>query len=255
MIQQTLLEIVQDLLASVEDDEVNSITDVESSVRAANIVKQNFYEIVAAGDLPEHYDFFELETTSDPTKPTLMTMPTNVGSISWVKYNNSVEDTVEFKRVTFLSLDTFIERMYNLSETDADVTHFTHTISGSTIDFLVKNNLAPQFYTTFDDRTVVFDSFNSDEDTFLVKNKTLCYGQILPVFVMEDDFILPLDQKQYALLLHESKRQLFNEFRQSDNPLSAQKARRAWIRLQRDKRAIPFPHNYYNDYPNYGRKR
>jgi hypothetical protein len=122
------------------------------------------------------------------------------------------------------------------------------------MDFLVKNDKMPEYYTTFDDKTIVFDSYNEETELFLVKNKTLCFGQVLPEFQLEDDYVPELDIKQYTLLINESKRQVFNEFRQSDNPLSAQRARRAWIRLQRDKRAIPSPYNAYNDLPNYGRK-
>lgn len=253
-IRRNLLEIVQDLLASVEDDEVNSINDTETATRVANIVKECYYEIISAGDLPEHYTFFELETSGDPNKPTLMTIPENVVTIQSLKYNKTDTSTVEFRDVYFMPLDTFMERMYNLEDTQDNVVHWTHTISGSTIDFLVKNDKAPEYYTTFDDHTLVFDSFVEDLETFLVKNKTLAYGQVLPSFSLTDEYIPSIDAKQFSLLINEAKRQVYNELRQSENPLAAQRARKAWIRLQKDKRAIPTPYSYYNDLINYGRR-
>lgn len=254
MIKRTLLEIVQDLLASVEDDEVNSINDVESSQRVANIVKECFYEIVSAGELPEHWDFFELDTLSDTQAPTLMYMPENVTSIESLKYNVSETGGVEYKEIRFLPLNEFMDRMYTLDDTEDNVLHYTKSYNGNTIDFLVLDDQMPQYYTSFDDDTIVFDSYLATTDTFLVKNKTLCYGQVLPVFELLDEYIPDLDPKQFSLLINEAKRQVFNEFRQSDNPLSAQRARRGWIRLQRDKRSVPFPYNNYNSLPDYGRK-
>jgi len=254
MIKRTLLEIVQDLLASIEDDEVNSIHDVESSTRVANIVKECFYEIVSAGELPEHWDFYELNTFSDVNSPTLMYLPDNVASIESLKYNVSETGNVQYKEIRFTPLNEFMDRMYNLDDDESNVVHYTKTYNGNTIDFLVLNDKMPEYYTTFDDQTVVFDSFMEDIDVFLVKNKTLCYGQVLPVFQLVDTYIPDLDPKQFSLLINEAKRQVFNEFRQSDNPLSAQRARRGWIRLQRDKRNVPFPYNTYNTLPNYARR-
>lgn len=253
-IKRNLLEMVQDLLASVEDDEVNSINDTETAQRVANIVKECYYEIISAGELPEHYTFFELETSGDPNKPTLMTLPESVVNIQSLKYNMTETSTVEFRDVFFLPLDTFVQRMYNLDDFQDNVVHWIHTISGSTIDFLVKNDKTPEYYTTFDDNTIVFDSFVLDQETFLQKGKTLGYGQVLPTFSLTDEYVPDLDAKQFSLLINEAKRQVYNELRQSENPLAAQRARKAWIRLQRDKRAVPFPYNSYNDLPNYGRR-
>lgn len=254
MIKRTLLEIVQDLLASVEDDEVNSINDVESSQRVANIVKECFYEIVSAGELPEHWDFYELDTLSDSNTPTLMFLPSNASSIESLKYNISETGNVEYREMYFVPLNEFMDRMYSIDDTADNVVHYTKTYNGNTIDFLVTDDNMPQYYTSFDDNTIVFDSYLATVDSFLVKNKTLCYGQILPVFELEDSYVPDLDPKQFSLLINESKRQVFNEFRQSDNPLSAQRARRGWIRLQRDKRSVPFPYNNYNSLPNYARR-
>lgn len=253
-IRQTLLEIVQDLLASVEDDEVNSITDTETATRVANIVKENYYNIISAAELPEHHTFFELDTSSDPNKPTVMSLPTSVASIQFLKYNVTDGATADFRDMRFIPLDTFLERMYNLDETEDNVTRFTLTISGATIDFLVLNDKPPEYYTTFDDNTIVFDSYVEDTETFLLKNKTLGYGQVLPTFELLDTYVPDLDSKQFSLLINECRRQVFDELRQSDNRLAAERARKAWIKLQRDKRAIPFPYSYYNDLPNYGRR-
>lgn len=252
--KQTLLEIVQNLLGSVEDDEVNSINDVESAQRVANIVKECFYEIVAAGELPEHYDYFELDTDGDITKPTLMYLPEDAGALVSLKYNRSTTDSIEFTDMKFLTANDFVDMMYQLDPDEDNVLHFTKTTAGHTIDFLVLDDKMPEYYTTFNDNMIVFDSYDADVDTFLVKNKTLVYGQLLPEFELTDEYVPDLDAKQFSLLINEAKRQVFNEFRQSDNPLSAQRARRGWIRLQRDKRSIPNPYNSYNDFPNYGRK-
>ncbi len=51
-------------------------------------------------------------------------------------------------------------------------------------------------------------------DTTLQTSKTLCYGQIIPTFTLEDSFIPDLDDTQFPLLLNEAKAIAFVELKQ-----------------------------------------
>lgn len=252
----TLLELVQAILAALEDDEVDSISDTATSLQVAGIVKETYFEIVSELDLPEHYSFIELDAT-DTNTPTIMRLPENVLALNWIKYDNQTtdDDGPRYVEVPFQELDDFITMMHSLDTADDTVTLFTDTIGTATVDFLIKHDAFPTRYTCFDDHTLVFNAYNSSYDVNLVSNKTLAYGLVAPTFTLEDSFVPNLDQKQFALLLSEAKSQAFQEIGKRANPKAEKRARRGWIRSQRDKQAVPFPHSEWTRLPNYGRKR
>ena len=88
MAQPTLLEIVQDIASSLSSDQVNSISDTPESLQIANIVKRTYYDITARAEFPEHYQLFQLNASGSTLQPTVMTCPTGLTRIDWVKYYN-----------------------------------------------------------------------------------------------------------------------------------------------------------------------
>lgn len=252
----TLLELVQTILSSMDSEEVNSIDDNTEAMQVAYIVRDNYYQIIAGGDPPELYTFFELEASGDSNKPCLMTMPTNIDRIEWIKYDNklSTDPSVMFRDVAYLPMDEFLHRNLLLNTDLDNVIHWSHTIGTDTFSFFAYDNKFPEFYTTFDDYTLIFDSYNSDEDSTLVKNKTYCYGLQHPTFTLSDVFTVDLDTKQYTLLLNEAKAQAFAELKQMSNVNAERKARQGWVTFQRTRRRIPGESDF-DRLPNYGRRR
>jgi hypothetical protein len=82
----TLLQMTQDILSNMSSDEVNSISDTAESLQVATIIKQKYYDIISRGDLPEHNQLFQLNSSLDETKPTIMTVPDGIGRIEYIKY-------------------------------------------------------------------------------------------------------------------------------------------------------------------------
>jgi hypothetical protein len=255
--KDTLLELVQNILASLGDDEVNSINDTASALQVANIVKETYFELLSGLDLPEHYDFIELDASS-PTTPTLMTLPSNVLNLNWVKYDNQTadDDGPVYVEVPFQDLDSFLTMMHSLdTANDTVFSYQTLTDNNVLLDVLGSNDAFPTRYTCFDDHTILFDAYNLEFDANLVSDKILAYGLIAPTFTLDDDFTPDLDAKQFALLRSEAKAQAFIEIEKKPNDKAERRARKGWIRSQRDKRAVPFPNPTWNALPNYGRKR
>jgi hypothetical protein len=253
----TLLEIVQTILSSMDGDEVNSINDTVESSQVAQIVKDTYFDIVSRMDLPEHYSLFELEASGTGTKPTLMFMPSDVRDLLWVKYNNQLvgETSPKYEPVLFKPLDEFINAMYNLSTEDPNVGTFTHTINGDSNVFLYHNDAFPTFYTTFDDRTLVFDSFLSSQESFLQKNQTQAYGLMSPTWTNDDAFVPNLDANLFSLLRNEAKAAAFAELKQVANQWAIDKSRRGWIAYQGDKKMGVKGTTEFDRLPNYGRRR
>lgn len=250
----TLLELVQAILAALQSDEVNSINDTAESLQIAGIVKETYFEMVSELDLPEHYSFIELDATDENT-PTIMTLPEGVLALNWVKYDNQTtdDDGPVYKEVPFQELDTFLKIMHSINAGDDTAINYTYSVGTTTIDILGFNDAFPTYYTCFDDHTLIFNQYNNVYDANLVSNKILAYGLIAPTFTLDDDFTPDLDAKQFSLLLSEAKAQAFQEISEKTNDKAEKRARRGWVRAQRDKQAVPTPFNYYARLPNYGR--
>lgn len=84
----TLLSMTQNILSSLNSDQVNSISDTVESTQVANIIQTVYYNICSRANFPEHTQLFQLNSSQDITKPTLMYCPTGLNRMDWVKYYN-----------------------------------------------------------------------------------------------------------------------------------------------------------------------
>lgn len=250
----TLLEMTQRILGSMDSDEVNTIGETSESQEVAHIIKECYFDIVSKMDLPEENQLFQLTPSSDDTKPTLMFLPETVMDLQSVKYNISdVLADPEYADVFFLPLDEFIRRNFSMSVDMDEVDSMT--VETDRGDFLFKfmNDRHPSYYTTIDDNTLIFDSFDSEIEDTLTASRTLCWGQVVPTWVMDDDFTPDLDARQFQLLLQSAKAQAFVELKQVENPKAEKKERRNEILAQRTKHAID-KRTGSQTYRGYGRK-
>ena len=112
----------------------------------------------------------------------------------------------------------------------------------------------PQFWTTFDDEYIVFDSYDSATNATLPSSKTLCQVYEEPSFGTAelDTFIPDLPHKAFPYLLSEAKSVAFNSINQNPNQKEEQRSRRQRTYLARDKRRQNKKAGLL--YPDYGRK-
>ncbi len=251
----TLLDLTQTILSSMDSDEVNSIDDTVESQQVAKIIKTVYFDIVNRANVPEQYTLFQLESSADSSKPSLMTLPTDFQDIKWIKYDAHTVDENHAKLTTMLPmpLDVFLEQMYGVNTEQDIVDSFTHTIGDSDITFVYYNERNPTMYTSFDDGTIIFDACDVAVDTILQKSKSLAWGKKNIPWTMEDSFIPDLDDKEFPLLLNEAKSLAFAEAKQTPHPLADRNARRNWVNIQKQKTKIPLASDLYN-LPNFGRK-
>ena len=258
--KRTLLELTQDILASMDGDDVSAIADTAESAQVANIIRQCFYEIAANAKLPEHFSMFELTETST-SSPTIMTKPTDVLTIDWIKYDNMLtadSPVTSYQPVVFQPWDEFWAALLQSDSDATEVSRFNYTVGADTIPFVYRNDQFPMFYSTYNDSTLVFDSFNSAEDTFLRKTKTICYGLKESSWTHTDSAVPILDHKLSNLLFQNAKSQAFLELKQVENGLADRKSRRGWLTLYKEKHDIKG--TIWDDYydpkklPHFGRK-
>ena len=358
MAEQTLLTIVQNILSSLDADEVNSISDTTEARQVAQIVQNKYYDIVSRGYLPEHDQLFQLNPSLDVTRPTLMYIPDAVSQVRWVKYfdsnvldgastqssqfgsyqhglnvdlvsrsnwtttststatigtgnqtfivasstlavtvgqgvtvvdgSNTMTGTVisysgtsmiinvtstigsgtfsswtitgqgnsiaapGYIYVTLLPIDQFLDMMNRFNPTDPDVFSYTFKEGGNNFTFYYKNDHRPTWCTVLANQFVIFDTFDLTQDDTLQASKTLCFGQIVPPFLLADSFVPSLNDQQFPLLLNESKVLAFLELRQMPHPKADQETRRQWNVVQKIKSISNKP-TYFQQLPDFGR--
>lgn len=236
---------------------MNSISDTTESLQVAKIVRQTFYDIAATADIPEHYDFFELTASGDNTKPTVMYRSADANNIMWMKYDcqTDADPVVRYEDVFYKEPKEFFDEMYRLKSSSSNVGTFTLTVGTDTLPVYYTNDYRPRWWTSIDDYTVLFDSYDSEVDTTLQKNKTLCYGLKSVPFTMSDSFTPDLDEQHFALLLNEAKALAWMELKQQVHEKAEKKSRRQRIQMERSKLALPDNIKTFNQLPNYGRRR
>jgi hypothetical protein len=186
-----------------------------------------------------------------------MSLPPNVDSIEWIRYNKATTDdpSPNFVDLQYLSVPDFLDRIYAFKTSDANVGTYLISVGADTFDINYQNDALPKYYTTFDDHTVIFDTYDVSLETTLTKNRTMAYGIVLPTFSLVDNFTPDLDANLFSLLRQEAKAQAFIEIKQADNPNAQRKARRQWIHSQSSKNVEHSdPYREFKDVPNYGRR-
>lgn len=258
MAAMSLLDYVQTIASSLDEDEVNSHSDTVVSLQIAQVVKTAWTQIQNRADLPEHYNIFELTASDTPSYPVIMYRPENVDSIEWVKYNTFTADNTNplWKIIKFLPLDQFLIRMHNLQTTSAEVLTFQFPtgMDSDAIEIIYRNDIAPEYYTTFNDQTLIFDSFDAEVDDTLQKNKSLAYGHVETTFIMSDAFIPFQDADLSTLLLNEAKILAFAELKQVGHDVAKEWAMRSWTKLNKGKRGVDQNRDELSRAPNFGRK-
>lgn len=253
--KRTLLELVQSILSSLDGEEVNTISDTVESQQIVEFIKSSYNEIVASANLPQQYSPFQLDSSTNPNQPVVMTIPANINDVRWIKYNKTTElDNRGFQDVEFQPLEDFLRIMYSKVGLD-NVDSLSLSLSTGNFKFYFYNNKMPDCYTVLQDNILVFDSYDSSVETTLQSVNTSCFGEVSPVFIERDDFVLNLTPNEFALLENEAKSQAFVEQKQTTNPKAEKRARQGWIRTQREKINIPYQLNSkLSTTANFGRK-
>lgn len=248
MATRTLLDIVQDILNSLDSDEVNSINDTLESLQIAQIVKTTYYNIIDGKDWPQLYQLYQLTGLGNTNKPTHMAIPSDVVDVDWVRYNvrTSTDTKDRFTKIDYISPEEFIDLVNARDSSATNVQQVTDVVTLNIID-----DKAPQYWTSFDNDYIVFDSFDSDVDTTLQESKTQCYGKRHPTFSLTDAFVPDLPVQAFSYLLAEAKSTAFIELRQSPNS----KAEQHSISQRRKMSQESWKAGGGVKYPNFGRKK
>lgn len=237
----------------MDSDEVNSISDTTESLQVADNAETVYNDLILTADLPEQYRLFGLTASGDTDYPIVMYRPDGFETIDWIKYKCTVDSVTSWKLLKPILFDEFLKRQEGLLASDTDVDQMSLVLDDTTLEILYYNDRSPDWYTTFNDSTIIFNSVDTAVDDTLQTSKTLCYGQYSTQFLMIDGFIPSFDGNVHQIWLHETIALCSARMRQVTDMKAEKGARKGWIKLQDAKEAINTG-SYYKRLPNYGRK-
>jgi len=257
MPKRTLVDMVQNIMSSMDSDAVNSISDTGESDQIADIIETSYYDLIANRTIPEHKEIFELDALADATRPAMMEVPSTVDTIEWVKYDrrqSSTDTRLRFEDIKYKSPEVMLDLLNSRDSTDTTTVVNMPSKNTTSVDLLVKNNVNPSYWTMFDDRYIVFDAYDSSIDSTLQKSKTQCYGTKEPTWTKSDSFTPDLDSDLFPLLLSVSKAVAFATLKSANNPAVSGAARSHIIRTQATKhKAVVADTSHLAYQPSFGR--
>ena len=244
----TLLEMTQDILSDMDSDEVNSINDSVESLQVAQIIKTTYYNIIDGRDYDFLYELFQLDASGTSSRPTHMKLPENIIDLKYIKYNcKTLTDTKDkYLKIKYLMPEDFMEVVDSRDSSKSNVTVVTDPTG---ISINVMNDKAPEYFTSFDDENLVFDSYDSQVDTTLQNNKTQCHGKRSVAFTLSDSFTPDLPVQMFSYLLAEAKSTSFVTLKQMANAKAEQVSVSLIRRMSQDAWRVKNGIHY----PNYGR--
>jgi hypothetical protein len=245
----SLLEIVQDILNDIDGDEVNSIDDTFESQQIAQIVKSTYLAMISNRNWPHTKRLISLQASGDDAYPTHVTVQSSIKEMISLNYNKvrDGETRKRYESVRWADPDDFL-RHTNRRNSDADNIDVIVDYSG--VELLIRNDLHPTYYTSFDDSVIVFDSYDKSVDDTIQESKIQARAYVIPEWVHEDDAIPDLPEEAFPALVEEAKSKASLKLRQIQDAKAEQEAGRQQRWLSRKAWRVQGGIQY----PDYGRK-
>lgn len=225
MAKKTLLEIVQDILNDLDSDEANSINDSVEAQQVALTVRTVYEELMSNRNWPHTKKLLQLAASGNTNKPVYMKIPDDVNEIEEVRYDirKEVANKKEFKTIVYKTPSEFLDFIYRR---DSNSTNILTILDDSGVPLLIRNDVGPTYWTSFDDEWVVFDSYDASLESTLQSNKSQTSAFVTPPWTHSDGFIPDLPSEAFSLLFNEALSVCSINFKQMANQKAEQKASR-----------------------------
>lgn len=166
-----------------------------------------------------------LIASGDDALPTHVTLPENLSELVFVNYDcRLATDTRKvYRNVRYVYPDEFLRRQNQYDDT-VDYVDVIQDPTG--VELLIRNDMPPTYWTSFDDKVLVFDSYNKEIEDTIQSNKIQAMGFVTPDWQMTDTFIPVLPEEAFTLLLEESKSRASLKINQQADQKAEQEAGR-----------------------------
>lgn len=239
----TLLEMVQNILEALSSTPVGSISDTSEAFQVATFIKDTYENLLTNRKVPDFESLIKLVPYSDNRYPVLLHYPEDIKELKTLWYDVRCNGgTSYYKEILWVDPETFLRRSTSMGDRTIEMREpFTDTV------LYIPSDRDPSYWTTFDNKNILFDSFDKEKDDTIQESKLRGYGSYYPVFRMEDEFTPHLHGMYFPMLLTESKALAFSLLKGYVDPKVEQMARRQRYSLQNDRYIDDRP-EHWNDY-------
>lgn len=253
MESRSLLQIVNDVMVSLDLDQVSSITESTEAAQVAAIIRNEYYKLAADEAWDHVLVATRLDGLSDTNRPTMMKLPTTLAEVDVIKYDNTETGDTN-KTITDITFyenpNDFLDLVHNRNSGDSNVL-VKWTESGSQgVPVFILNDVGPTFCTTFDGTHIVFDAYNAVEDSTLQSSKSIALGLQAAAWTASETFVPDLPVRLFPLFTSKCKITANEQLRQVSLAQEKRDFAKSYNKLQRR-------HSIENKAtkPNYGRNR
>lgn len=248
--KMTLLEMVQDILSDMSGDYANTIGDTEESLQVAQIIKSTYHEMMNRREWPHLKKVTTLLSYSDSRYPTFLILPENTRRVEWITYRQTTKENpnASFSEVKFMEPGKFVQWTNSRSINNSNI-EVIKTPEG--VDLRIAKDCPPTYWTTFDDKIVVMDSYDVEIDDILQGINTQVELYVYPSWEDRNDFVPNMPAHLFPALLSEAKSTCFLVIKKMAN----EKAEQQSVRQQRVLSSNGWRLAGGISYPDYGRKR
>lgn len=245
--RMTLLEIVQSTLNSMDSDSVDNLSDTIESSQVATVAKEVYFELMSFRDWAHLYEWRELESVGDTTRPNYLRIPDTVARMDVLKYDITAvnSDNSVIAELIYKDPKNFIKIVHSRNSGAPNVETVTNS---NGVTMFILNDKKPEYWTSFDDEYVVTDSYDSTGDTTLNSSKSSAWCRVVPAWTTSNSFVPDMPTEFFPAYLAEVKSVCHAYFKQQISEKDEQKARRGLAHVSRKERF-----NKGNTWHNYGR--
>lgn len=251
MERRTLLEIVNDVNASMDYEAVDSISDTPEAEQVARLVRGEYFKFASLFEWDHIKTTTKLEGLGDTDYPTTMKIPNTVAQVVGIRYltTESGADNENISVITFYeNPQDFLDKIYLRNTSDDTVDLLYDNAEG--IPLFIKTDEGPNYATTFDGIHIVFDSYDSDVDTTLQQSKSVVTGYKASAWINTNSAYPDLNVELFPLFITKCKLICNEQIRQVTLRQESRDFIRMFNRLKRKTR-VQVPHRK----PNYGRNK
>lgn len=184
--------------------QVNSISDTEEALQVASIIEDKYYSMLETMDWPVDSNYLPLVASNVNAGPTTLSIPAEVDKIDHLRYDGVSLD--------YIDPELFLQRA--LDPANADNEDMILVQFGPDIQGYVLKNKNPEYFTTFDDKLIVCDSYDADTEDKLVTSKSLASVFKHQVITIDDSTPIPITKKMEPYFLAEVKAACFKKIKQ-----------------------------------------
>ena len=210
MATQTNLSMVQNILSSMDSDNVNSISDTEEAMQVETVIQETYENITSRRQWEFLRKTRQLENVSDVTRPTKFKIPDNVTRVTCFRYKAFKENTdpqeFSWKELKYLLPCDFIDHVQsrNITQLDAEGRAIT-SLNDDSVEMYIITDVEPEFWTSFDDKFIYLDNWVQADSNTVVQGRTSVTVVEQQPFVTGDTAIQALPPEMFPLLVSESK--------------------------------------------------